>query len=103
MVSALPRTQSPDRLFNQFQSDLQKAIGPVFNCPLLYGTALTGVVLAIGANTIPHKLNRTLQGWFPIRMRAATSLYDSQDTNPDPTQTLVLNSSAVVTVDLWVF
>jgi hypothetical protein len=64
---------------------------------------LTNQVLTPGANSINHGLNRTLVGWILTRVRAASTIYDTQDTNTTPKMTLDLNSSAAVTVDIYVF
>lgn len=103
MSIKLPYQQTSDRQFNQFQQALQSALAPVLNLPTANSSLLTSIALKAGANTVNHKLNRKLLGWYPVRVRADSVLWDSQDTNPNPTQTLILNCTADVTVDLIVF
>lgn len=78
-------------------------LDPVINSPLARPVMLKNVVLKAGTNVINHKLGKKLQGWFTTRVRAASTLYDQQDTNPMPDLTLTLVASADVTVDLVVY
>lgn len=71
--------------------------------PLEGMVVLKSVPLSTGSNTVNHTLGRTLQGWFPVRLRASATLYDTQDSNTTPDRTLMLVASAPVTVDLAVF
>ena len=48
-------------------------------------------------------LQRPLQGWYIVRQRALASIYDTQDSNQNPSLTLNLTSNAVVSVDIAVF
>ena len=85
------------------QINLVRTLNPVFNTPILGGNLLTNVSLTLGANTINHGLGRVLNGWIPVRQRAQSELWDSQDANKTPALTLALNTSAAVVVDLYVF
>jgi len=90
-------------VFTQMQTLWSAIINPIINRPQNSSTILKSVVLASGDNIIPHTLNRALQGWNIVRIRAAATIYDKQDDNDNPTVSLVLNSSAAVTIDLEVF
>lgn len=110
MSAKIPQTQSQSTEFNQYQVQVGKALQLVLANPINFGTALTGIELAIGINTIPHKLNRKLQGWIITRQvflqgTAAIDIgiQDGQDHNNNTGQTLVLYSTQPVTIDLWVF
>lgn len=71
---------------------------------ILDGVLLTDVALVTGSvNSVPHGLGRVLTGWIPARVRAQSTLWDSQASNGQASSTLALNCSANVTVDLWVF
>lgn len=85
------------------QQALVRTLTPVFNTPNLGGNLLTGQVLAVGVNTINHGLGRNLNGWSIVRQRAQANIWDSQDSNKMQNLTLILNSTAAVTVDLYVF
>jgi hypothetical protein len=88
---------------NRFVENVKTSIEAISAVPFLNGLVLQGVALAIGDNTIAHKLNRQLLGWYVVRQRAASAIFDKQDTNTMPSSTLVLNASAAVSVDIWVF
>src|SRR5271165_3872674 len=92
-----------DHDLNQVQFQLVRTLNPVFNTPTLGGTLLTSQVLAVGTNTINHGLNRNLNGWQLVRQRANAQIWDSQDSNKSPASTLILNSTAAVTIDIYVF
>lgn len=104
MTALIPQVQGGDRNFNQYQSGLQKTLQPILSNPINFGTLLTSIpLLAAGPNTVNTGLNRKLIGWFIVRQRAQSSIWDSQDSNTQPNQSLILNVSADVTCDIWVF
>ena len=59
----------------------------------------TPISLAIGNNTINHKLGRQPQGWFIVDITAASDIYRVSWSD----KTIVLNSSALTTIKLGVF
>jgi hypothetical protein len=99
----LPYFQSSLPILNQLQTKWQSILNPLLGNPLTQGIILNKIVLSSGSNTINHTLGRALVGWSIIRQRASASVYDNQDSNQMPTLTLILISSADVTVDLEVF
>jgi hypothetical protein len=101
--SNISKLQTDNRILNQIQDNVQRALQPLADCPLVGGFILTSVKLASGTNSINHMLGRTLQGWFTVRVRAAATFYDTQDSNPTPDKTLQLTASGAVTVDLFIF
>jgi hypothetical protein len=89
---------------------LQDAVDPVFkgilSSRILDGNLLEDITITGGTPlTIDHKLGRELKGWIVVRQDVSTQIWDSQDTNPVPSSTLILNATAatVVTINLWVF
>jgi hypothetical protein len=79
-------------------------IEPIITNPANNSLILKNVALTTGTNVINHKLGRNLQGWNPTRIRGVSAtFYDLQDSNQTPQLTLILVSSATVTVDLVVF
>lgn len=84
------------------QTKWTSILNPLISNESNNSSILKGVKLLIGNNVINHRLGRKLVGWKVIRQRAASSIYDNQDLNSTPELTLVLNSDAVVTVDLEV-
>ena len=103
MPSKLPQFQSDDQVMRLMQNRWASIIDPVLAVPLNAGLLLKQVTLASGDNVVNHLLGRELQGWMLVRQRSAADIYDLQDDNKRPALTLLLNSSAPVVVDLWVF
>lgn len=99
----LTQFQSDDRNMQLMQNSWAADINPLLQNPSLQSIILPRVSLAIGSNTINHRLGRKLQGWRLVRQRAAASIYDTQDNNTMPQLTLLLTSNAVVIVDIEVF
>jgi len=105
-ISALD-FQTPDaamRIINQLQQNIQGSFGPLVGNIQNDSQILENVSLTTGSNIINHRLGRNLKGWKITRMRSQfSSIYDTQDSNPSPNLTLLLNSSVNVVVDIEVF
>lgn len=99
----LPQFQDNDRVFQMMQNTWATQLNPLLANPSLQTLILENISLVTGSNVINHKLGRKLQGWRIVRQRSAASVYDNQDTNQSPQLTLVLVSSANVSVNLEVF
>jgi len=99
----LPQFQMADKDLSLLQTTWAAIIQPVVSRAQNSSVILEGVELSSGDNVIKHTLNRELKGWRIVRIRAAATIYDKQDDNGNPVNTLVLNSSAAVTIDLEVF
>ena len=80
-----------------------QAIESLSSSPLLDGILLKNIQLASGTTSVQHKLNRVLQGYLIVRKRSNVDIWDSQDSNSNPSKTLNLEASATVNVDLYVF
>jgi hypothetical protein len=76
------------------------AINPVLANPINQGLLIQSISLISGNTTIAHGLLRMQQGWIIVDQNGAAEIYRSKSFNP---LTLTLNSSAAVTVSLWVF
>lgn len=87
----------------KMQTAWASQIDPIIANPLNKGIILKQVSLTAGSNTVNTLLGRALTGWSIVRQRAASSIYDTQDTNPTPSLTLQLVASAPVVVDIEVF
>lgn len=96
---ALPQKLSLVDTQTRWATDLNPIIDNAANNSLL----LKNIKLSVGVNNINHKLGRQLQGWIPVRVRAASVVYDQQDSNSTPDKTLVLVASAPVTIDIEVY
>jgi len=82
------------------QTRWKSLLDPLLENPLNDVLILSDVVLAIGNNTINHKLGRKQQGWLILDINGAATIYRSAAFND---KTLTLNSSAAVTIKLGVF
>jgi hypothetical protein len=97
--TTLPQKQTPDQMSTKWAAILN----PVLQNPLNQASILKNISLSAGANIVPHMLGAALQGWYIIRQRAPSQIYDTQDSNPTPAITLTLQASTPVVVDLAVF
>lgn len=105
-INSIARVQSHSREQNQLQNNILKSFNQIrlfLQNTFLNGKILESISLVAGNNTINHTLNRPLQGWVMTRVRAAATFYDNQDTNANPSVSLIINSSGTVTVDIHVF
>lgn len=100
---SLPIFQTILKDLSLMQTKWASVINPILSAPIVNGLLLNSVSLVSGDNTINHKLGRKLQGWIVVGKTANANIFDKQATNTMPELTLVLNSSATTTVNLWVF
>jgi len=105
MYKKFKKLEIPDQLLSRFQDNVEQAISELPATQIIQGRLVSNVTLTSGSvNNVEHKLGRKLLGWFPVRVRAQATLWDSQDSNTNNADKfLSLNTSATVTVDLWVF
>lgn len=95
-------TDSKD--LDKVQNNLSDFFAPLVRNPFVEGILLKDIELTSGNVTkVPHKLNRAPRGWFIVRKKANSNVWDAQDNNNIPDRTLDLNCSANVTIDIWVF
>jgi len=93
-----------DDKINRMQDNIITNLDQLRNLEILDGILLEGLALTSGDNNINHGLGRSIRGWIVVRVRASATFYDKQDsTSSDTSRILVLNASAPVTIDLWVF
>jgi hypothetical protein len=103
MVSSLPFFETDNKELSMLQTRWISIIDPVLRRPQNQSLILKDVSLINGTNTIRTNLDQKLQGWKIVRQRAAASIYDAQDGNPNPATSLILVSNANVVVDIEVF
>lgn len=96
------KIQTPQRELSQVQDQISEAFQSLVKNPLINGVLVTAA-LTTGTNQVAHTLNRKLQGWIIVRRDNASTVYDSQDSEPDPDLFLQLVASADVNVTLYVF
>ncbi len=92
-----------DKDVNKVQDNINTSLSAVLSKEIVDGILLKEVDLVTGTNVISHKLNRKIEGWIIVRKRATADIWDSQDSSNTRDRTLTLESSADVTVDLWIF
>lgn len=98
----LPIFQSDLKEMSLMQTQWASMINPVINTAIVQGNYLNNVALIVGPNSINHLLGRNYQGWILTGMHNAyLQIYDTPSTMPD--KTLVLQSSGVGIVSLYVF
>lgn len=100
---SLPIFQTQSKDISLLQTTWSTSLNPVVNNPINQANVLKNVLITTGTNVINHLLGRKLQGWFIVGQNALASIYDQQETNQSPQLTLVLVSSANVTLQLAVF
>lgn len=87
----------------KFQENVELSLKQINSKKIINGVLIQGVKLKSGSNEIPHTLNRNLLGYVVCRQRGQAQIWDSQDSNKRKGISLILNSTADVTVDLWCF
>lgn len=96
----LPLRLPLEQMQLRWASLLQPLLDSVTATPII----IPNVKLTTGSNTVNHLLGKPLTGWTIVRFQGSwAQVYDAQDTNKMPDKTLLLNSSADVTVTLEVF
>jgi len=98
------KINTEDRERDQLQENVDQFLEQILRREIIPGILLESISLTTGTpNEISHKLGRKLIGWNVTRMRSQATVWDNQDTNTRKDRTLILNVSANVTVDLWIF
>lgn len=94
--------KSPDRVVTQVQQNISEALSPILNKEVLGGRLIESVIIVSGtAKRINHGLDRKYKGWIVVDQNANANIWSSVSSLPE--KTLILNSSATVTVSIWVF
>lgn len=101
MAIKLPSQQTSDRQLNTFQTALASALQPITSNPIAACTIITSISLTAGqTNIVPIGLSQPLVGWFLIRNRSNSVVWDIQDSNTTKSQTLLLHTTANTVVDI---
>lgn len=103
MLRSFRKLNTDSRELNQVQENIEQTFRAVLVAELLGGQLLTDVQLASGANRVQHGLSQPLQGYFVVRKNGIADIYDTKSSKVVDRNILILNSTASVTVDLWVF
>lgn len=85
--------------YEQMLTKWSSALNPLLAVLLTQGIPLEGVFLPANTpTTLNHSLGRTQIGWFPSDQNANAQIWRTQPFND---QTITLQSSADVTINLW--
>ena len=104
MIKKTRTINCKDQDLSKVQDNFAYSIDNIGGKEIVDGMLLKSISLTSGApNLIDHKLGRTLIGWFIVRKRASSDVWDSQDTNLTKATNLILNCTNNVIVDIWVF
>lgn len=103
MVRSFQKTGALTPEVKSLQDATDRALRPLTKCSLVGGRLIKDVEISTGTPLlIDHKLGRDPY-WIVVGKSAEADVWDSQASNDTPKRTLVLNASADVTVQLWVF
>jgi hypothetical protein len=120
MALTIPQVLSKDPVFNRYQILLIQALQPVSSSNIAVSIPVTvagsqdiQLLAASNPNVIQLGpiLTGPLKGWLLTRVKGQATIWDSQDSNPSTSQnaqsnnqnTLLLNTSADVVINLSVF
>lgn len=77
-------------------------LDPVVASPIPQGRQVAALKLSTGPNVIQHKLGREYVGWFLVDKDGVADVYADSHNSAKATS-IVLVSSAPVTVSFWIF
>lgn len=101
MLQAFRQLSFLDQQLARFQDNIASFLARLTPTAFLDGIRVSAT-LAVGANTITHKLGRTPQGWIvtDLSASAAVTIYRSA---AFASTTITLTASAACTAVLWIF
>lgn len=99
MGAAFKKLQGAERTQNMLQDNVNAQFQTLALKQLLNGHLIQNVDLIIGNNNIDHGLQSKLTGWFITDIDGVASIYKVSSN----VRQITLNSSAIVTVSMWVF
>lgn len=114
MAIKLPLLQAADPVVNRYQNLLQTALSPVLSNPAAIAhqvsikdangltTMNIPLLAAVTPNIIPIGLQSPLVG-YSVRLKGEAIVWDTQDSNKTPADTLYLNTSVDVVIQLMVW
>lgn len=89
----------PDSTLRRLVSQLATWAGQFTNMPILQGRLIEDIAVTTATVTIDHKLGRTPRGWIICKKNADARVWETASTS----RTITLDSSATVTVSIWIF
>jgi hypothetical protein len=83
------------------QTQWASQLNPLLGNPIMRGLALNAISLVANVpQTLNHRLSRNQIGWIITDQNAAAEIYRTQPFNA---QTITLESSANVTINIWCY
>jgi len=84
------------------EANVRDTLEPLLRRELLDGRLIEDAALTTGTgNDLLHKLGRVPKGWIVVKQNAQADVWENA--NATPAKVLTLQTSANVTVSLWVF
>jgi len=100
MIKSFKKLASNDRVVTQLQENVEQAINPLLKNPLLDGVLIKDVKITTGTTLmLSHRLSRKAQGYIITKQNANAIIWNGELGE----RTLELNSSANVTIDVWIY
>lgn len=94
------RTGSTD--LERIQTAFETTARSIIESKILDGNLIEDVVVkAVGGANVSHKLDKPYTGWIVVKQNANANVWETRPTNNRTS--ILLNSSADVTISLWVF
>lgn len=98
------KTRSSNADVRAVQESTESALLALGDAQITQGRLIKSVSITAGsAARVDHKLGKAPAGWLVVGKSAEATVWDEQAANGTPARTLVLQASANVTVNLWVF
>jgi hypothetical protein len=102
MIPQLKKIKTDDIDLRFLQDAVNETLNMIVRREILDGKLIKNIALTTGTpKTVDHGLGRVVQGWIAVRKSANANIWDTKTQLEE--RFLVLNSSANVNIDLWVF
>lgn len=102
-LTSLSKLPSENRELVKMQENMQQVVAPLTQSPMLNNILLENIVLRVGDNSIAHKLLRKPRGYWIVSNSGVSNFYDNIVTGGATKLAFNLNSSAAITVSIYVF
>jgi len=103
-VKKFKKIPSKDNTVSQVQNNVEEALNPIIDSPIINGVLVKDVCLtALQPTLVKHKLGRDSLGYIIVRKRSDSRIWDVQDFHINKKTTIALTCSHDVKVDLWIF
>lgn len=90
-------------VFQKLSDNLSNIFGQLNSVPFLDGNKVTVTFIQNQDQIIAHGLNRAYQGFIPLNPNNFGLIKLSDSTNNQKNQTIILQTTGSMVVDLWIF